>query len=325
MNAAIVRSEPHCEMVGVLTPIWERVLARSSIRPTDNFFDLGGDSLLAVTLLLEVERNMLRKLSFKALYEAPTISGMAALLYNHPRVESSPLVLLKSGDKRPALFIAATFSIATRITSHRPVYLLQWTDRPEEPRFSDVGKVAQVYLSAIDKVQPKGPYLLAGYCFDGFIMFEIAHRLLERGDDIAKLVLLDTYVDLPFGFKVAAWRIAFHLLTLRTIPIGQAVSFLAGRYTALLRRLRARRKAHRAPSATAPLNTQPRYFQGRLTLVQSESVQSQYPGANQRWSQFAQSLEVHKVACDHLQMITTHADEVARCLSGIFSDNMLSD
>jgi thioesterase domain-containing protein len=320
MNDTIVRSEPHCEMVGVLTPIWERVLARSSIRPTDNFFDLGGDSLLAVTLLLEVEREMLRKLSIKALYEAPTICGMAALLYNHPQVESSPLVLLKSGDKCTALFIAATFSIATRITSRRPVYLLQWTDRPEEPRFSDVGKVAQVYLSAIDQVQPKGPYLLAGYCFDGFIMFEVAHRLLERGDDIAKLVLLDT--DPPFGFKVAARRITFHLLTLRTLSIGQAVPFLAGRYTALLRRLRARRKAHRAASAPALLNTQPRYFPGRLTLVQSES---QYPVANQRWSQFAQSLEVHKVACDHLQMITTHADEVARCLSDIFSDDMLSD
>jgi acyl carrier protein len=79
-------------MVDVLTPIWERVLQRPSIRQEDNFFDLGGDSLLAVELFSEIERVSGREMAPVTIYCAPTIAALAAVL-NEPSAPRFPPLL----------------------------------------------------------------------------------------------------------------------------------------------------------------------------------------------------------------------------------------
>src|SRR5271155_6197737 len=90
----------------VLTPIWERVLQRPSIRAEDNFFDLGGDSLLAVQLFSEIERTCGRELAPVTIYCAPTIAALAAILDEPSAPRFPALVQLKEGAGAPPLFLA---------------------------------------------------------------------------------------------------------------------------------------------------------------------------------------------------------------------------
>src|SRR5579863_4667074 len=93
-------------MVDVLTPIWERVLRRPAIQPDDNFFDLGGDSLLAVELFSEIERVCGRELAPVTIYCAPTIASLAAVLDEPTAPRFPPLLQLKTGTEAPPLFLA---------------------------------------------------------------------------------------------------------------------------------------------------------------------------------------------------------------------------
>ncbi len=90
----------------MLTPIWQRVLQLSSVGVDDNFFDLGGDSALALELFNEIAQVTGRELPPVMIYQAPTISALAALLEQPTASRVPPLVQLKSGSKEPPVFIA---------------------------------------------------------------------------------------------------------------------------------------------------------------------------------------------------------------------------
>ena len=93
-------------MTEVLTPIWERVLQRSAIRVEDNFFDLGGDSLLAVELFTEIAKGCGRELAPVTIYCAPTIASLAAILEEPTAPRFPPLLQLKPGTQAPPIFLA---------------------------------------------------------------------------------------------------------------------------------------------------------------------------------------------------------------------------
>jgi acyl carrier protein len=92
-------------MVEMLTPIWERVLQRASIDVEDNFFDLGGDSSLALQLFNEIARTCNRELPPVTIYCAPTIAALAAVLEQPADLRFPALVLLKDGAAEPPLFV----------------------------------------------------------------------------------------------------------------------------------------------------------------------------------------------------------------------------
>ncbi|MGC2725534.1 MAG: phosphopantetheine-binding protein, partial [Candidatus Acidiferrales bacterium] len=93
-------------MVDVLTPIWERVLRRPAVQQDDNFFDLGGDSLLAVELFAEIERVCGREMAPVTIYCAPTISALAAVLDEPTAPRFPPVLQLKAGTEGAPVFLA---------------------------------------------------------------------------------------------------------------------------------------------------------------------------------------------------------------------------
>ena len=330
MNAPIAMSALDFALVDLLTPIWERVLARSAIRLHDNFFDLGGDSVLALALLIEVQKQTGRTLPIRAFYDAPTIAATSALLQQGSWPELSPLMLVRAGNQAPALFIEAHDTIANRIRSRHPIYSLR-----NEDTSSSVAELAQSYLSAIDRIESGGPYLLAGYCFGGLIMFEVAHRLLERGHAVARLVLVDTYPHprywaLRAKLESSARRVKFHTLAAMKLPIAEIVPYFVGRCPGLIKHVREGYVEVNAATGVerntlVPLRRdayyEPRYYPGKLTLVQSEWQPEFLGSANVPkllWGKLVQTLEVHRIACDHTQLFTSHAGELAKCLSSLF-------
>src|SRR5271170_7389879 len=177
---------PTSTMVEMLTPIWRRVLQLSSVDVEANFFDLGGDSSLALQLFNEIARTSGRELPPVTIYLAPTIASLAAALEQPSDLRFPPLVLLKDGYAEPPLFVTHGlggsvidfFQVVKHIQTPHSIHGMQarGVDGTEEP-FDRIEDMAQFYLDAIRQVQPHGPYLLVGYSLGGLVTFEMAQQL----------------------------------------------------------------------------------------------------------------------------------------------------
>src|SRR5437867_728076 len=145
-------------MADVLSPIWQRVLQVPSISVEDNFFDLGGDSSLALELFNEIAKTCGRELPPVTIYHAPTIAALADLLELATAPKLPALVLLKPGIQNPPIFITHGlggsvmdfYQVVKRIDIPNAIYGMQakGIDGVEEP-FDRIEDMAQFYLDAI--------------------------------------------------------------------------------------------------------------------------------------------------------------------------------
>jgi acetoacetyl-CoA synthetase len=184
-----------------LTSIWESVLGIAPLRPDDNFFDIGGTSLAALRLLEAIHEHMGVDLALSLLLDAPTIAQMAAVIENPSAMRSSPLVLLRPGSaERPLFVVHSLFGdalsmrpLAHHLHTDRAVYGLQarGLDPAVEPH-ERVEDMADAYVESIREVQPHGPYALAGHSLGGIVAFEMARRLVARGEEVEWLGMIDS-------------------------------------------------------------------------------------------------------------------------------------
>src|SRR5580692_5702946 len=223
-----------------LIPIWERVLLRTPIGVNDNFFDLGGDSLLAVNLFFEIEQVFGREMPPVMIYQAPTIAALAAELELPSASRLPALVLLKPGNIEPPIFIAPGlggsvidfYQLVKYIDSPQPIYGMQarGIDGVEEP-FDRIEDLAQFYLNAIKEIQPHGPYYLVGYSLGGLVTLEMAQRLTQGGEQVALLAMLESYPYSKFlalgqRLRLAA-RVAKHrAYTVSRLPLRDALTYI---------------------------------------------------------------------------------------------------
>jgi aspartate racemase len=203
-----------------LAQIWEEVLNVRPIGVTDNFFDLGGHSLLSVRLMARIKDVLGRELSLATLFQGATIESLAGIL-RQGDMPWSPLVAIRpTGTKRPIFCahpaggnVICYADLARHMDKDQPFYALQspGMDGKQKP-FESVEEMATCYVEAIRQVQPEGPYLLGGWCFGGIVAFEIAQQLRRQGQEVPFLILLDTYAPLPLAqqqgidhAKVVSW------------------------------------------------------------------------------------------------------------------------
>ncbi len=222
----------------ILTSIWQRVLQRSSVNIDDNFFDLGGSLSSADMIFAEIARECGRELPSATIYHAPTIATLASVLEQPTLPQFSPFVQLKAGSERPPILIAhgldglTSFSrLAEHIRTGHPVYGIQarGVDGLEEP-YDRIEDMAQFYLDALDRVQPKGPYILIGYSFGGLVALEMAQRLSRNEENVALLVLIDAYPHPRFlsrdqRLRLFARRIRRHLSEMKQMDATEAASY----------------------------------------------------------------------------------------------------
>ncbi len=192
----------------VLAKIWSDLLGYQPIGVQDNFFDMGGNSLQGVRLFAGIRKRFSVSLPLATLFQAQTIADLAKLLAE-PEQDAvtstagwSPLVCLKPGvsGHTPVYLIHGSRgnvlvfkSFADRVKLEQPVYALQaaGVDGKMVPD-SSIEVMAERYLEAIRKVQPRGPYMFAGYSGGGVIAYEIARRLKSVGEETSVLMLIDT-------------------------------------------------------------------------------------------------------------------------------------
>ncbi len=187
-----------------LVQIWEELLSVRPVGVTDRFFEIGGHSLLALRLLVEIERKTGRKVPLPALFEEPTIEHLATVLRR--REDRWPLlVTLRSGEHPRKLFLVhpggGTLLNYVHLIRHLPaalpVYGIQarGLDGTSEPHDS-VDEMARDYIAEIRRLQPEGPYLLAGHSFGGVVAFEMARQLERDGEPLAFLGMFDSVAPL---------------------------------------------------------------------------------------------------------------------------------
>ena len=324
-------------MVEMLTPIWRRVLQLSSVDVEDNFFDLGGDSSLALQLFSEIAQACGRELPPVTIYVAPTISALATVLEQPADLRFPPLVLLKNGSAEPPLFVAHGlggsvidfFQVVKHLQTAHPVQGMQakGIDGTEEP-FDRIEDMAQFHLTAIRQVQPHGPYLLAGYSLGGLVTLEMAQRLTAGGENVALLAMLDSYPDIRYLSLAQRARLVTRLTTRRAtnamkLPVGEALSLVI---RPSQRRPRTPRVSYQPPvnvslspamqrareSAYLALTRyQPRFYPGRITFVRA-AIPTDFPADPAAvWAHLADEFEVHTVSGDHLGIMSTHYEELA--------------
>jgi amino acid adenylation domain-containing protein len=192
---------PRTETELTLFKIWAEVLKVEFIGINDNFFDLGGNSLLAVQLIERIHKQFKHDLPLSALFLNPTIAHLASQLSVDDAQPWSPLVAIQPNGENPPLFcvhpifgvVLPYFELAHHLGKNQPFYGLQpvGIDGESTP-LTRIEDMATHYIEALRAVQPNGPYFLCGWSFGGLVAFEMAQQLQSNGDEVALLALLDT-------------------------------------------------------------------------------------------------------------------------------------
>ena len=229
-----------------LVTIWESVLGVRPIGIRHSFFELGGNSLVAVRLMHRVDQAFGKHLSIATLFQAPTIEQLSAIVRQKGWSPTwSSLVPIQTRGSKRAFFcvhgvggnVLRFYALAQHLGSDQPFYALQAqglnADYPCHTRANDM---AAHYVKEIRSVQPEGPYVLGGYSFGGMIALEMAQQLIAQGEEPPLVVLFDTFC----------------------VP-GQATSFsgtlgsLSSPFLKMMRSSRSERRAYLSRVATAPL------------------------------------------------------------------------
>jgi amino acid adenylation domain-containing protein len=300
-SAPISDTAPIDPLEARLKAIWERLLKLNNVELDQDFFALGGHSLLAERMLVQVEGWFGSRLPHSVLVEHPTIRGLAAYLRQNPKGRWPALVTLQAGAHRPPLFVAhgiggslLTFvDLAAELGREQPVYGLQlpaYIDHHE----AQVSELAANYVKQVRAIQTSGPYNLAGHSSGGVIVFEMACQLMEQGETVGLLALLDCdpntgkNMHQPFrdwnSFKASVRRACAELMVrefgikelLHRRMVYQRIKLKAW----LASRMAARAAAHsrRAGGTSAGPLPNPLGAEGYLALAMRDYELRTYPG-----------------------------------------------
>ena len=196
--------EPRNELETQLLSLWKEVLQLDNIGIHDNFFDLGGDSLLSIQFIAKAKKSGLI-LSPNQIFDYQTISKLATFLALKETVieDWNYLVALrKEGSKKPLFCIHAGgghiffYNVLTKyIAVDRPIYALQASGvYANQNMHNNIVQMATDYLNTMRSVQPEGPYNVVVYCFSVAVGHQIAHQLAKQ-NQVANLIVLDTMAD----------------------------------------------------------------------------------------------------------------------------------
>ncbi len=357
-NAANERLEPRANGTGQApeTPseqkigaIWEQVLGCIAPARDADFFELGGTSLAAISMIYGIEKAFGVTLPVTAFYEARSIAAVAALIDGGIETVFSPLVLVKSGGDAPPLLlihgvggnVMELFWLGRHIEHQGPIYAIQarGLDGKEAP-FKEIRATSEYYLAAIRSAQIRGPYRLAGYSYGGLVAFDLACLMQEQRERVDFLALIDSATN-PRQWPIRVWlvhlikRLKVHLTGLRSGSLSARAATLFGGIRAAFRRVLLRFGSSDATNSPLAMDSlppvlrdvrnacieaamayYPGYYPGRLTLMIAETIGEHGCDPRDIWRGHAGEIVVNTVPGDHMTMIES---ENGRLLAAQFT------
>lgn len=183
-----------------LARIWHELLLMPDVGPTDNYFELGGSSILAARMFGQIERRFDKRLPLSTLYEAPTIRELAARITDEDFTPSwECLVEIQKGGSKPILFLMHShggnvleyYRLSYHLGQEQPIYALQAKGLDGNIiKKPTIKSMVSEYIKEIKRIQPHGPYYIGGFCLGGLLAIEAAQTLTSQGEEIALLILI---------------------------------------------------------------------------------------------------------------------------------------
>jgi thioesterase domain-containing protein/acyl carrier protein len=248
----------HADLECQIAEIWRRILDVDQIGPHDDLFRLGGDSLAAAEILVEIQKMFGRNLPLTALFSAPTVAGLAEILRRpEGTAPCSTLFELQPRGDGPLFYcvhgvggeVLSFATLARFLAPDQPLVGIRaaGADGSGEPS-RRVEDMAARYVAAVRAAQPHGPYYLGGFSFGGSVALEMAQQLHAAGETVAFLGIID-HTPPPVRYRPVVWtpaRVAeFGVNALRWFAgdvwragRGQRLSSVVGAFRKAGRRLR---------------------------------------------------------------------------------------
>jgi phthiocerol/phenolphthiocerol synthesis type-I polyketide synthase E len=310
-----------------LARIWQQLLGVASIGVDQNYFDLGGDSILAVQLFSQIEQVFKVKLPVAMLFEAPTIDELARILRREaPTSGWSPLVAIQPAGSRPPFFcihaaggnVLIYRELSRHLGTDQPFFGLQCQGLDGSfPPLRKIEDMATLYTKEIRRARPHGPYLVGGYCGGGTIALEVAQQLRAMGENVALLALFDTsnWCKIPlltFWSKTYQYseRLVFHAASLFSLDGEGRSQFFREKINAVRHRIpvwrgmilaRLVRNSHAATSDSRLLGEiwkandracadyAPKPYPGVITDFRPKKQYRMFNRPDAKWDQLAQA------------------------------------
>jgi thioesterase domain-containing protein/acyl carrier protein len=200
---AVTSSAPQNDAEKKLCAIWQKLLRLEHVGVHDNFFEVGGHSLLAIKLVTEMQIQFGAKIPLATLFAAPTVAELAGLIEGRERIpETSPINHFRgAGGGVPLFYVPGIhgFGFLPEVIAKKVGESGRFFDGFEYPGLtgpeampSRVEELAAALMPQLEKIWPEGPCFLAGYSFGGTVAFELARQLQAKGRIVPLLVLMDS-------------------------------------------------------------------------------------------------------------------------------------
>ncbi|WP_304197890.1 amino acid adenylation domain-containing protein [Flavobacterium alvei] len=201
---------PRTDEEKLVATIWKECLNIENIDIFSNFFEMGGHSIKAVKIMYEIKKHTGKRIPISTLLEHTTIEKFAKLVETSEELFSDCLVPLQPNGNKPPLFmlhgggldVLCLVNMSKHFDEDQPFYGLQGVGpKGFDDWYESVEDMAAHYIEAIEKINPNGPYALAGFCVGGIVAFEMSRQLKAKGKDVSMLALLDSYADSSYYYK----------------------------------------------------------------------------------------------------------------------------
>lgn len=205
-----------------LAGIWCKVLDLEQVGVQDNFFDLGGSSLLLAHLVYETNRAFRTSIAAPQVIQNPTVEQQARLIAGQEAgAKREPQVIqLQEGKGRLPIYLINAgpdeFNLARMMGEDWPVFgiespwPLKWRQAATENRTSAMPSMEQLaapYFAALSAHARSSPCVLAGHSMAGQIAFEVAHQFEKQGGKVEMVMLFDTWLKRPSAYEAARCRL----------------------------------------------------------------------------------------------------------------------
>ena len=202
-NATQTTQQPGLRLASleiVIVEIWRRLLNRGDFGLDDDFFEIGGDSLQATEMLLELEETTRHRINPSDVRAQLTVRLLCDTLSSAAAAKQEVMTKVRSGHGTP-LFLCHgdycgwgfyAFRLSERLKGDGPVYLLH-SVLDNADGIETIEEMTRRYLPDVEAVAPNGPIRVAGYCHGGLAALELVRCLERRGRTVEKIVLIDTF------------------------------------------------------------------------------------------------------------------------------------
>ncbi len=189
--------------------LWKQVLGRETLAPHATFFEAGGNSLLLVRLFARINKAFGTRLPITTIFDSGTVQQLAASLRHSTQI--SPVVAVQTRGNRRPLFMIHSYllyqGLSNALGEDQPFYGLRELEQDGDLTIQE--RVTN-YVREIRRIQPHGPYAVAGWCAAGPLTVEVARQLTDAGETMQSVILFDSwlpgYVESVEGAKTGSGR-----------------------------------------------------------------------------------------------------------------------